>query len=158
MQDIDQIITDSFFEQENLHRERYNSILSNEFKYAAERLLEESEHEKLETFFSSLGYEILDATEYTFSEQIALFSEATHVAGIAGGGLINSIFCNSNTKITVLSPSNTFYSGGYDHLLSRLFDDFSVAPDKERNYQILEPNRKYSAFEIIEAFSKSLPI
>jgi hypothetical protein len=156
MEDVDKTITNSFFDPENMHRERYNSILNHEFKYAAERLLVQSEHEELETFFSSLGYEIVDASKYTLSEQISIFSQATDVVGIAGGGLVNCMFCDPSAKIRVLAPSNTFYSGGYDQIFSRVARDFFVAPNEERNWQTMEPNRKYSASQIIEAFSATI--
>jgi hypothetical protein len=152
IEDVDKAINDSLFNQKNAHAR----ILDYQFRYAAQRLLIELEHEKLETFFSSLGYEILDASEYTFSDQIGIFSEATHIVGIAGGGLTNVIFCDPSTKVSVLSPTNTFYTGGHDQLLSRVVDDFYVFPEQDENPKIFHSNIKYSASELIESFSKLL--
>lgn len=157
MEDVDKTITDSFFDPENMHREKYNSILNHEFKYASERLLVDSEHEVLETHFSSLGYEIIDASKYTLPEQIALFSQASSVVGVAGGGMVNALFCDQSTKVRVLAPSNTFYSGGYDQIFSRIFKDFFVAPNQERDWESRESNKKFSALDIIKTFSEQEP-
>lgn len=160
MEDVDKSIRDTFCNPEKQPYipggEQYNLSLGEIFKYVAERLLVETYHDELEQFFLSQGYEIIDGSDYRLSEQIELFSRASSVAGVSGGGLVNAIFCNPDTKIYALAPTNTFYSGGHDHTLSRLFGDFHVIPGTPRNWEAMEPNKKYSASQIIQAFSDTV--
>lgn len=122
------------------------------FIYAAERMFSEDEHDILETYYSSQGYEIIDASELHLNEQIALMSEASHVAALAGGGLVNAAFCSKDTEITILCPSNTFHSGGHSAPLDHIFPKLRVIPDRDeskRNYEENELNHKFPAAELI---------
>ena len=51
----------------------------------------------VESFFADKGYEIIHAQDFGLYEQIAMFSEASHIASISGTGLINLIWGSSHT-------------------------------------------------------------
>ncbi len=66
----------------------------------------------LENFFRTKGYDVIDPSSYSLKEQLNIFSNATHVAGLSGAGLINSIFSNHKVKLFILNPSSGY---GFDH-------------------------------------------
>jgi len=66
-------------------RDSYNRKLENE--------------EEVETLVASYGFEIVSLTGMPMTEQIALFTGATHVVAAHGAGLTNIVFCKPVTKI-----------------------------------------------------------
>jgi hypothetical protein len=76
------------------------------------RLMSLEDEKSLENFFRLKGYRIVDPSQYTLDEQLDIFSNATHVAGLSGAGLINSIFSNHKVKLFILNPSSGY---GFDH-------------------------------------------
>jgi len=62
----------------------------------------------LERFFKDNGYEIINPGEYSLQEQIDMFAEASHVAGLSGAGFINTMFCYPGTKIIILNTSTAY--------------------------------------------------
>jgi hypothetical protein len=58
-------------------------------------------------YLTSKGYVEIFTENLSTEEKIVLFNSADHVIGPIGGGLCNSLFSNSNTKLTVLN-SPTF--------------------------------------------------
>jgi hypothetical protein len=63
----------------------------------------------LESFFSSVGFEILELESYSFQEQINIFSESNIVVSIEGTGLMNCIWMNKNSKIFNIKIYETFF-------------------------------------------------
>jgi SAM-dependent methyltransferase len=55
----------------------------------------------LERAFADEGYNIFHPERHSIREQIHLFINASHVAGIQGSGLHNVIFCRKSTPITI---------------------------------------------------------
>ncbi|HQT84429.1 MAG: hypothetical protein B7Z58_07710 [Acidiphilium sp. 37-64-53] len=51
-----------------------------------------------------LGYEAIALSNYTFDEQVKLFSNSSHVVGIHGAGLTNVVFCQPNSSIIEILP------------------------------------------------------
>ena len=45
-------------------------------------------------------------SDYSFSEQVDLFSNASYVVGLHGAGFANTVFCKPNTKILEFKPIN----------------------------------------------------
>lgn len=133
-------------------QEPYHHGMGVTFRYIAERMFTQEEHDILESYYSSLGYEIFDGSAFHFNEQIEIFSEASHVVGLAGGGIVNAIFCSSDTEITILCPSNTFHTGGHSAPLDHIYPKLRVIPDRDdclRDYEAEELNKKFSATELI---------
>lgn len=132
-------------------QEPYTHGMGVTFRYIAERMLTQNDHDLLETYYQSQGYEILDASALHFNEQIEVFSEASHVVGIAGGGMVNTLFCPRDTEITLLCPSNTFLTGGHSAPLDHIYPKLRVIPDRDcgRDYSAGELNVKYRAIELI---------
>lgn len=60
-------------------------------------------YEKIEKYFSALGFEIVHPHKLSLSQKIQKFAEATHVVGPASSGFVNLIFCNRGTKALILS-------------------------------------------------------
>jgi hypothetical protein len=129
----------------------YTEGLEANFNYVAERMFTTEEHDILEEYYSSQGYEIVDASTLHFVDQITLISEASHVVGLAGGGLINAIFCAKDTEVTILCPTNTFFTGGHSAVLDYMFPKLRILPDKkaQRDYKDEEPHVKYTAVQLI---------
>lgn len=79
----------------------------------AERIIEQrflklEDEEKLEDYFASKGYKVIDPYGMTFNQQVDLFSRLTHVAAIRGTGLYNTIFCKPETNVFVIDISNKY--------------------------------------------------
>ena len=85
-----------------LTRKKYNSYRS---------LLN---REAVEDCFRSRGFRVVDPEDYTLAQQIQLYRSANVLAGEAGSGLHNSVFCSSNVKIINLQSSrqNHFIQAG----------------------------------------------
>lgn len=58
--------------------------------------------EEIEQVFLEHGYEIIQPSGIPMDEQIEIFANATHVAGLLGTGFYNGIFCKRGTKFTAL--------------------------------------------------------
>lgn len=77
-------------------------------KIIEQRFLKLEDEIKLEDYFISKGYKVIDPYDMTFNQQVDLFSKATHVAAIRGTGLYNTIFCKPETNVFVLDISNAY--------------------------------------------------
>jgi hypothetical protein len=67
-------------------------------------------HDALESYFEGLGYSIHELSGMFVGDQVKLFYNATHIAGISGVGILNSIFCRGGTKIhSILSNPSYNY-------------------------------------------------
>ncbi len=73
-----------------------------------QRFLKLEDEERLENYFVSKGYTVIDPYDMTFDEQVDLFSRVTHVAAIRGTGLYNTIFCKPETNVFIIDTSNTY--------------------------------------------------
>jgi len=57
------------------------------------------DEEKIIKYFESKGYFCIDNSGMGFIEQVNYFYNATHIAGLSGTNLFNSIFSEPNTKV-----------------------------------------------------------
>jgi hypothetical protein len=62
----------------------------------ARRLLNESE---IIEFLTGLGFEIIEAENLAFDDQVKIFSQAEIIVSPHGSGLSNIVFCNKKTKV-----------------------------------------------------------
>jgi hypothetical protein len=79
---------------------------------------------EIEKIAAKNGFEIVDTAELTISEQIRLFTNATHIVGVHGAGLTNMIYCKRNhVKVIEIFPGN-FYQATYYWLASQFGHEY----------------------------------
>jgi capsular polysaccharide biosynthesis protein len=69
---------------------------------ATRRVANEAEVERL---LQGYGFETVRLVDWSFTDQIELFSSAAAVVGPHGGGLTNLMFCRPGTKVLELFPA-----------------------------------------------------
>jgi hypothetical protein len=73
------------------------------------RLLDRDEEILLEKLFEYHGYTVVNPGDLgSVSEQAKLFNSAKYVAGLAGAGFMNCLFCNSETQVLVLNAGDGY--------------------------------------------------
>ena len=73
-------------------------------RYKTRKIINDSEVKK---FLEKKGFAILRLADYSFIDQIKLFSSAKYVVGLHGGGFANIIFCNQGTNLLELRTKKT---------------------------------------------------
>lgn len=75
------------------------------------RYIDPENEQKVEDYFKSLGYSVVNFADYSLVEQIAISSSANQMAGFHGAGMLNGIFMNPNANVIFLNTCNvnTFY-------------------------------------------------
>jgi hypothetical protein len=127
----------------------FKSKIGNDFRIKIiDRFISLSDEEDIEKFFVNNGYEIVSPGDYSFEEQIKIFSSATHVAGLSGAGFINTIFCRPGTKVIILNTSNRYTFPHHRWPSEAGMKTLSV-PEI-----IGKSNKDFSAKDIIEDISK----
>lgn len=58
----------------------------------------------LELRLSKMGFEIINPQNYSFFDQVKIFSSASLVVGPIGAALSNTIFCSPRTKVVMITP------------------------------------------------------
>ena len=58
--------------------------------------------EEVKKFLSSMGFEIIRLSEYSFQDQVSIFNKAEIIIGLHGAGFANTVFSRPNTKIIEL--------------------------------------------------------
>jgi hypothetical protein len=78
-------------------------------------------NKEIEDIAGSQGFEIIDCDNLSFSDQVSLFSECSHVIGIHGAGLTNIVW-RKNAPLTLLElfPENYVHPGYF--WLAKSFD------------------------------------
>ena len=61
---------------------------------------------EVENILLNFGYENLTMSDYSFSDQVALFYNASEVIGLHGAGFTNIIFCKQGSKIIEIKPNS----------------------------------------------------
>jgi hypothetical protein len=90
-------------------KEKYkNKIGYSNYEKIVSRFISLQEEIDLENFFKNMGYIIINPSLYSAEKQIEIFSMASHVAGLAGAGFINTIYCKPGAIVTILK-TNTDY-------------------------------------------------
>jgi hypothetical protein len=73
------------------------------------RLLDRDEEILLEKLFEYHGYTVVNPGDLgSVSEQAKLFNSAKYVAGLAGAGFMNCLFCNSEAQVLVLNAGDGY--------------------------------------------------
>ena len=88
-------IRDSFLKDISTHSPNRKIYISRK-NASARRILNESE---IIEYLSGLGFEIIEAENLSFDDQVKLFSQAEVVVSPHGSGLSNIVFCNKKTKV-----------------------------------------------------------
>ena len=57
-------------------------------------------------FLINSGFKILRLEDLSFTEQISIFNKSKMIVGAHGAGFANLTFCNANTKVIEIRPSN----------------------------------------------------
>ena len=52
------------------------------------------------------GFDVVEMTNYSFAEKIALFSDAEMIVGLTGAGLTNCMFCHRQASVIELFPAS----------------------------------------------------
>lgn len=73
-----------------------------------ERYISENDEDRLENYFISKNYTVIDPADMTFINQINHYYNATHVVSVRGSGLVNTIFCKQNAKVFILDVTNEY--------------------------------------------------
>lgn len=95
-------------------------------------------------YFIEKGYEIVNLDKLGLLEQFEIFYNASHVAGIKGTNLFNSIWCDPNTEIIEISTQNWWgyqfedYFNSFDlNIVNIAYHDAqSIVPDKEQRLDV----------------------
>ena len=77
--------------------------------------------EEVEDYLREIGFEIVQMSELTFSEQVKTCAEARIVVGPHGAGLSNTVFCSNAKILEMFSPS---YVGGFWLLANQLGNEY----------------------------------
>ena len=76
---------------------------------------------EVEDYLKRSGFELLQMSEFPFSEQVKIFSEARIVVAPHGAGLTNTVFCQKASILELVSPS---YVGGFSKLASQVGNEY----------------------------------
>ena len=71
-----------------------------------------SNEDQFRVFLQCSGFHLVDTSVLSFSDQVATFKGASHVAGAMGAAMTNIAFCRPGTSISMFAPANmpdTFY-------------------------------------------------
>jgi|GEM_PF-1958148 len=80
-----------------------------------------SNSEQIEEIARAAGFMVIEPGEYTWEQQVRLFSEAKDIIGIHGAGLTNIMFCrNNDVRLLELFPGNGFAPEHYESMCIRL--------------------------------------
>jgi hypothetical protein len=126
-----------FFNDQN---EEFQSLSITE---SVQRYVSLEDELKIEEYFKQKGYEIVDPSKLSYAQQVFLYNSSTHVAGIAGAGLYNTIHCKPDTKVFIINTSDIY----------RFWHDYFPKSATKNVYSIPEidinKNKYFSADEII---------
>lgn len=110
--------------------------LEAELLEVSRRYLDRDVEDYIESYFIRKGYLAISPGDLSVDDQISLFRSASHVAGLVGGGMTNTVFCQEGVIITILSPSNLIRGGGHIEMNKALFGEsvLVIPRDAENNY------------------------
>lgn len=130
---------------------RYNELSSN---WLLRRSLSPEENEELENGFNKMGYEIVTLEGMSLIQQIRLYHNATHIAGLKGTSFINILFCKEYTNVIALNPDNAYriyydYIGKYFKLNYLEIPDLgSVAAVPPGEEKVMGNEPDYEAYSV----------
>jgi capsular polysaccharide biosynthesis protein len=127
-----------------------------EYEIKVSRAFSPEDELLLESYFLDKGYKIISPGDYSIEEQIGMFTSSAVVAGAGGSGMTNLLFCNSDTKVVLITAGNLFGYGGHNR--SALANNKKVEFFPERihyNHETRSPFIKFSATEMINLMDES---
>lgn len=94
--------------------------------------------------FKTQGFELIDPSNFTLTEQINMFASAKIVAGFHGAGLTNILFCGPKARILEIADANCVYP---------CFRDGKVIAGKKatRTYYHLAAHLKGLDYHVLES-------
>lgn len=117
-------------EEDELFMNEYAEYRSLRIDEAIIRYIHPDDELEIEEYFKAHGYEIVDPGTMSYKDQVFLYSSATHVAGIAGAGIYNTIHCKPSTKVFILN-TNDGYSFWHDYFPKTAVNDVFNIPEKD---------------------------
>lgn len=131
--------------------------LDAELLEVSRRYLRKDIEDYIESYFLAKGYISVSPGDLSVEDQISIFRSASHVAGIVGGGMINTVFCPEDAIIIIISPSNLIRGGGHIQINKALFGESVVVipRDADKNYGMPIPGEKPRSYTLDE-FRKEL--
>lgn len=94
--------------EEELFMTTYGQFRGLRTNEAITRYIDKEDEAKIENYFFENGYEIIDPGTLTYKEQVFLYSSATHVAGLAGAGMYNTIHCHPSAKVFIINTGDGY--------------------------------------------------
>lgn len=101
---------------------------------------------EIDVYFFDRGYEAYAFEGMPLLAQMEILLNATHVVGLSGGGLVNTLICSPNTKvISVQTKSNNIFSYKYMADSFQLdYTDIDISAVSDDPQKIKEELDKYS--------------
>lgn len=77
---------------------------------------------EVEEVMQRLGYEAFYPAEHSFADQLSIFSEASHIVGALGAGMVNGLFASRFARVALLDPGIfDFYFWDLSNLIGQEF-------------------------------------
>lgn len=105
-----------------------------------------NEEDTIESFFIKNGYTPVILEGMSFLDQMNLFYNATHVAGLSGSGFINMIACQTSAKILEIRALKSFHYwyNDYGVALGLNHTTIDLRGHEELNLDIMECLERYA--------------
>jgi len=111
---------------ENEKRRHTNKFSESSYYYNT-RFISLKDELMIEDFFKSIGYEIVFPENMSFTDQVILYSRASHIAGLKSSGFCNMIFSKPGTKVISINLDNDFRCW-YDDLADYFNIEYTEIP------------------------------
>lgn len=114
---IDNIHNKKIFVSRRIVNDKYRNYEYGENApfYYSTRFISLKDELLIEDFFASNGYEIVFPESMEFLDQVSMYSQASHIAGLKSSGFCNMIFSKPGTKIISINLDSEFECW-YGHL------------------------------------------
>lgn len=73
-------------------------------------------------YFERNGFKLIDPSIYSFSDQVEIFSAATHIVGQSGAGFANMVFAKKNCKILMFATNLLYGNYRYYSNIASILD------------------------------------
>jgi hypothetical protein len=107
--------------------------------------------EELARRLSDVGFIIVEPEQYSFRDQVAIFSAASAVVGLGGAAMFNTVFCQPGTRVVTIESSPTFI-GAHANLFATIGLPHGLIIGKEDETDP-RPNHKRWWVDVDAAFS-----
>jgi len=110
---------------DNIYVSRKNAIFDERFI---------NDEEKIEEYYSELGYKIVYNEKLTFDEQREVYKNAKNIVGISGTGLINILFAPDDCKLTEILTSDFRNDQVFKYVCSFIDNDYELVDVIDSNH------------------------